>query len=136
NYYGKEVIAPGKAVPAEDVARAIIGLIENPRAEIFVGRKGKMASAMKAFARGAFDRKVLQNIRKKHFNSEKEAAPSKGNLYQPMREYASVSGGWVGDDAGRRSFDKYLIPATIITGAAIGFAFAWKNKMVTAVSQK
>lgn len=130
NYMGKAVKPPGKAMAAEEVTDAIIGLIEKPQPELFVGAKGKMLAAMRKIAPATFNKKMKKMILQDHFEQETESPLSKGNLYEPMREYASISGGWSHEE-GSSQFMKYLIPTSIITGAAIGLAFAWKNRMLT-----
>jgi NAD(P)-dependent dehydrogenase (short-subunit alcohol dehydrogenase family) len=127
NYMGKAIKVPGEPIPAEEVAQSIVGLIKKPKSEIFVGAKGKLAAVMRFIAPRFFDEKSHEMILEEHFEQEKEVVNSQGNLYNPMKEYASVSGGWIPE--GEPTFLKYVIPVTsLITGLAVGFAFMQKNK--------
>jgi short-subunit dehydrogenase len=130
NYMGKAIKAPGKASPAEEVADAICSLVENPESELFVGAKARMTAAMKYLAPGMFDKMSQDTILHEHFEQDKETINSKGNLYEPRREYASVSGGWIhnGEQA-KKAIEKYALPASLITGAAIGLAYFFKSKI-------
>jgi NAD(P)-dependent dehydrogenase (short-subunit alcohol dehydrogenase family) len=130
NYMGKAIKAPGIPMPAEEVADAICGLIEDPESEIFVGAKARIAAALKFLAPGKFDKLSQETILEDHFEQEIEVDNFRGNLYQPMREYASVSGGWLQEgEEQKKPIEKYALPASLITGAAIGLAYFFRNKI-------
>jgi short-subunit dehydrogenase len=133
NYMGKAVIPPGNALPAEDVAASIIDLIDHPQREVFVGSKGRLAEALQILVPGLFDKTTEKRILEKHFDQQREMGNSKGNLYEPMREYASVSGGWIKQTKNRL---KYVVPATVLAGAAIGVAWALSHEKKTAEATK
>lgn len=128
NYMEKDVIAPGKAISAEKVSEVIISLIEKPKKEAFVGKSGILTQLAQSVAPELFDRKVEQKTFQSHFNHEKETGVSRGNLYDPMRDFASISGGWNGHDEKKK--DKaleILIPTAIIAGLALGIALLLKK---------
>lgn len=127
NYMGKAIKTPGKPIPAEDVANAIIKLIEKPKREVFVGVKGKTMGIFSLLAPGIFDKKMEAQIEREHFDQEKSVYGTTGNLYDPMKEYASVSGGWIQNNASEK-IAKFLIPFSILTGAAVGIAWYFKNQ--------
>jgi short-subunit dehydrogenase len=130
NYMGKSVKAPGKPIPAEEVAYAIAALVENPENEIFVGAKGRLTSAMKFVAPDTFDKLSQQTIFDDHFDQEMETINSQGNLYEPRRDFASISGGWLNEGKQEpKPIEKYALPASLITGAAVGLAYFFKNKL-------
>jgi short-subunit dehydrogenase len=127
NYMGLSIKTPGKPIPAEDVANSIIKLIEKPQREVFVGVKGKTMGIFSFLAPGIFDKQNEAKIQKEHFDHERETSGTTGNLYDPMKEYASVSGGWIQNN-GSQKLAKFLIPISIITGAAVGIAWYFKNQ--------
>lgn len=128
NYMGKPIKAPGKVIAADEVAHTIVELIEKPKQEVFVGNKGRISAAMKVLLPGLFTRKSEEKIYKEHFETDQETGSTKGNLYDPMWEYATVSGGWMKESDDSSKMKRYAIPATVLTGAAIGLAFYLKNK--------
>jgi short-subunit dehydrogenase len=130
NYMGKPVKAPGKPIPAEEVALAIAALVENPENEIFVGTKGRLTSAMKFVAPDTFEKLSQQTIFQDHFDQKTDAISSPGNLYEPKRNLASVSGGWLYEQKQEpKPIEKYALPASLITGAAVGLAYLFKSKI-------
>lgn len=134
NYMGKAMKAPGHAIPAEEVAAAIIGLIRNPKPEIYVGSKGRLTFALRSVAPKTFDRESHERILRDHFDQEKDVPVSTGNLYDPMKEYASVSGGWGQPE--EENMMKYILPASLITGAAIGLALVFRKKRLSEAKEQ
>lgn len=112
NYTGR-VVKPLKPVyPAEDVADAIVGLAESPQREVTVGRAGRIAAEVHDLAPNLFNRVFARMGAKGHYK-RRRAEPTEGNLFEPMREGADVSGGW------RR---RIRIGATAMSLAAVGAA--------------
>lgn len=122
NYMGLEVQAPGPALDADEVAVAIASLVENPRKELVIGRFGRTSAYLsRLFVPEVFDRQMRKMILKSHFTKE-PSYPSKGNLYEPMREYSSISGGWQ-HERNKESGRKVAV-GIAATGAVVGAALA------------
>lgn len=136
NYMGKDVVAPGKAISAEKVSASIISLIKNPKRDTFVGGSGVLSQLAQTVAPELFDRAIEKRMFEKHFNQDKEIFASKGNLYDPMKEYASVSGGWDGNTEKEDQILKFAVPAALISGVAIGLALFFRNKRMKGTESK
>jgi short-subunit dehydrogenase len=93
NYTGREVKALAPTYPAETVARAIVRLARRPKREVVVGAAGRMMMTRHALAPGHYEKSAARHVESGHFQ-ERPAAPSRGNLYEPIEQHASVSGGW------------------------------------------
>jgi short-subunit dehydrogenase len=118
NYMGKEVQAPGPAKDADEVAKEILKLTKDPKKEVVVGKFPKIPAYMaRAFTPGLFDKQMRKLVSKSHFSKE-AAARSKGNLYEPMKEYATISGGWQHEK--HSSTAKKVAIGGAVLGAAIG----------------
>jgi short-subunit dehydrogenase len=128
NYMGMAVKAAGTAMPAEEVADKIISLIEKPQSELLIGAKVRLAATAKFLAPALFDKLSQKRILSEHFEHEKYTAWSKGNLYEPMKEFAAVSGGWAQNGKHQNKIMKYLVPAALVTGASVGLSFLLKKK--------
>lgn len=126
NYMGREVQAPGKAKDADEVAKAIIDLTFNPKKEIVIGAFGRIPAYLtRAFAPGLLNKKIRQKTFKTHF-SEEPSHQSKGNLFEPMKEYASISGGWEQEENNDNG-KKLALVGAIAAGAAAGAALIMRS---------
>ncbi len=122
NYMGKEVQAPKPVLPANDVAEAIVGLILKPKKEIMVGGMGPIAKVARAITPALFDKKIRNKILDEHF-SENPMPPTKGNLYEPMKQWSSISGGWITEeDREKEKLQKTFAIGVGLAGAIIGAA--------------
>ncbi len=121
NYMGQEVQAPGPARDADDVAKTIVSLFDNPRQEVSIGHVSRMPLFLtRLFVPRSYNRQYKKLIYKHHFTKE-PSFPTKGNLYDPMREYASISGGWRHDNSETRG-RRLAIAGALAAGTAIGAA--------------
>jgi short-subunit dehydrogenase len=93
NYTGREVKPLNPVYDATKVASAIVALAQNPKREVFVGASGRVATALHTLFPGPFERVAARVIERDHFQP-KSAPPTEGNLFQPMPQFTSVSGGW------------------------------------------
>ncbi len=93
NYLGKAVKAPEPVIPAKEVAKTIVSMVENPKREVIVGYTGKLTRAARYMAPGLFDKKFKSMIENGHFQDQPQE-PTQGNLYEPNPTWTSVSGGW------------------------------------------
>ena len=93
NFMGRAVKPLEPIYSADQVANAIVDLARRPRREIMVGNAGRMQALMHAIAPDLTERIYAKQVEKNHFQ-DKPAPESPGNLFNPMEEYESVSGGW------------------------------------------
>jgi short-subunit dehydrogenase len=93
NYTGRTPKALEPVYSAETVAQAIVQLAQKPRREMIVGTAGKLMAMEAKYMPGFYERSGAKQIDQGHF-MDKPAQPTPGNLWDPMPEYASVSGGW------------------------------------------
>ena len=93
NFAGRAARPMPPILTPEQVAEAIVKLVEQPRREVFVGHAGRMATLMHSFAPGLFERTMARQVDRKHFQ-RLPAAPDAGNVLAPVGEGAHVHGGW------------------------------------------
>ncbi|MBE9170215.1 SDR family oxidoreductase [Pleurocapsales cyanobacterium LEGE 06147] len=93
NYTGRAVKAMNPVYPAQQVADAIAGLVENPQREVIVGQAGYLMVGQSMFAPELYERMMAQQVDNDHLQ-DKPAAETNGNLFEPMPEYTDISGGW------------------------------------------
>jgi short-subunit dehydrogenase len=114
NYSGQTINPPTSATPVLKVVKAILKLTKHPQREVFVGKRNLLIRLNRSLSPKLFDkayRKVAEEI-----EFEEESAPkTSGNLFAPIPEHASVSGGWLEKEKkGKRTTIK-----TIATKAAV-----------------
>jgi NAD(P)-dependent dehydrogenase (short-subunit alcohol dehydrogenase family) len=104
NYTGRMLKALNPVNPPERVASAIAGLVKKPQREIIVGRGGTMLVNQAKFMPGFYERTVAHQIDQDHFH-DKPASPTAGNLFEPMPQHTTASGGWLheGEMTARRA---------------------------------
>jgi NAD(P)-dependent dehydrogenase (short-subunit alcohol dehydrogenase family)/pimeloyl-ACP methyl ester carboxylesterase len=121
NYTGRAVKPMSPVYDAEQVAQTIVRLAEHPRREALVGRAGRMLSLLHTVAPGFAERLLARQVETDHFQ-DAPAPASAGNLFEPLPQWASVSGGWkVGGGAPRR----YVAAAGLATLAPALLAWLW-----------
>ena len=121
NYTGRAVKPLKPVYEAGQVADAIVELVESPTRERMVGAAGKAQSWFHTLAPGLAERGFARQVDRSHFqDAPADATP--GNLFTPMNETTTVSGGWRED--GRR-----IAPAAAIVAiAAIPAVVAWSRR--------
>jgi NAD(P)-dependent dehydrogenase (short-subunit alcohol dehydrogenase family) len=93
NYTGRAVKPMSPVYDAEQVAQTIVRLAEHPRRETLVGRAGRLLSLLHTVAPGLAERMLARQVETSHFQ-DAPAPASAGNLFEPLPQWASVSGGW------------------------------------------
>jgi short-subunit dehydrogenase len=93
NYTGRMVRPVPPVYPADRVAQAIVRLAKHPRREVIVGNFGRLVGLASALMPGLAERITTRTIEKKHLSHEAYPPPTPGNLWEPIPEYAQVSGG-------------------------------------------
>ncbi|SCY09898.1 Short-chain dehydrogenase [Nitrosospira sp. Nl5] len=119
NYMGRAIKPLEPVYSAEQVANAIVHLARHPRREMMVGNAGRMEAFMHTVAPGLMEWMFARQVSKDHFQ-DRPAPESEGNLFKPMEEYETVSGGW----RTRQSNGKFS-GRTIIGTVALGIAVGW-----------
>jgi NAD(P)-dependent dehydrogenase (short-subunit alcohol dehydrogenase family) len=93
NYSGRAIKPPRPVLPAQKVANAIVELAIRPKKEVYVGAMARAAKIGRALSPSRFDRMINRMIQRDHFEAL-PASPSEGNLFAPLPDWATVSGGW------------------------------------------
>lgn len=92
NYSGRAARAPEPVYSADRVAAAIVGLAKRPRRELVVGRAGQLGMLGHTIWPALTERVTAAFIARRQF-SERPAAPSPGNLFEPASDNGDSSGG-------------------------------------------
>jgi NAD(P)-dependent dehydrogenase (short-subunit alcohol dehydrogenase family) len=93
NFTGRAIKPIPPVHDAEEIAASIVRAAEHPQREVFIDRASRMFPVFKAIAPGAAERGAGRKVERDHFQ-DTGAPPSSGNLFEPLPEWASVSGGW------------------------------------------
>jgi short-subunit dehydrogenase len=94
NYSGKAAKAMPPVYPPEDVAVTIAELIAHPRREVFVGNSARSLQMLSFLSPAAAERMLARHVAKEHFYQDRAAAPTDGNLFNPVPAGIGASGGW------------------------------------------
>ncbi len=93
NFSGRKAKAMDPVYAAEDVAEAIVDLTQRPQREIIVGQAGIPLVAEATLAPDLLEATFPGQVDENHLERT-NAAPTTGNLFEPMTAYNRVSGGW------------------------------------------
>jgi short-subunit dehydrogenase len=118
NFSGRAVKPMEPVYSAGEVARALVAMVRHPRREVIVGTAGKLGLMAHAIAPGVVERVFRQRVDKQHFQ-ERAAPPHKGNLFEPLYQYETVSGGWRARRDGHSSAGKLLGAAALALGVGL-----------------
>lgn len=119
NYMGRAVKPLEPVYTAEQVANAIVNLSRRPRREMMIGNAGRIEAFMHTLAPGLIERIYAKQVSKNHFQDH-PAPESEGNLFKPMEEYETASGGWRTSQSNGR-----FSGSTIACAAALGIGIGW-----------
>lgn len=123
NYTGRNARAMPPVIPAEAVASAILGVVRHPRREVFVGRAGRGMVTARMLAPSAMDAVMARNVDSQHLD-DTPAPPTRGNLFEPMPEWARISGGWQARETTPRAGGGLAGMAALLTAAAVPVGLA------------
>jgi short-subunit dehydrogenase len=120
NYTDRAVRAMPPVYPPERVARTIARLIEHPRREKYVGGSGRQMAFLSTVAPSLAERLFAVVTDRLHLSRERSALRTNGNLFAPVAEGTTVSGGWK-PRGPKRLWRKALLGAAAVVPAALGF---------------
>jgi hypothetical protein len=78
----------------EMAAKTITDLIEHPQREVIVGSAGRVLTGLHTVVPGAAEQLYAKQVDKGHLSTDQAVPPTRGNLFEPMQEGTSASGGW------------------------------------------
>jgi short-subunit dehydrogenase len=119
NYMGRAARPLKPVYDARMVARDIVRLARRPKRERYSGMSGRLAAAMHSVAPGTLEGLAARQVEKNHFQ-DMPAPIGEGNLFTPMHQYASISGGWQAR-LGRNRAPRLMLGA----GALLATGAAW-----------
>jgi short-subunit dehydrogenase len=99
NYTGRAIKPLNPIYDADKVAEAIVKMAHKPKREVYVGAPARLAAEQHHFTPRLYDQMIARTVDRDHFDEAYEE-PNPGNLFEPMPEHASISGGWKQDGDG------------------------------------
>lgn len=93
NYSGRALKPMDPVYDARKAISGIVSAIQRPRAEIYPGAPVRAATFLHFISPRLYERITGRAVEQGHFQPV-PAPPSPGNVFEPMPQYSSVSGGW------------------------------------------
>jgi len=112
NKSGRKVKPLGSVSQPEEVAKAVVALLDNPKPDTLIGKMGYVSEPLHWFAPKTHS-KFMAKKGQQHFENQPES-PTQGNVFSASDE-ASVHGGWSNGGAGKKT-------ALVGLGLAAGLA--------------
>ena len=124
NYSGHSINPPTSATPVQKVVKAILKLTKHPQKEVFVGKRNLQIRLNSSLTPRLFDKIYPKAMEKIEF--EEETAPkTSGNLFDPLPQQASISGGWLKKEKkGKRTTIKKVATKTALVVGLL-FSVGW-----------
>lgn len=123
NYSGRAVKAMPPVYSAERVSKAVLKCARTPQPELFVGNSGKMIAFQHKLAPRRTERQMAEMVDRLHFEADKSAEPTSGNLFEPADgETSTISGGWktvTGTHQSEGGRDKDTVLRGLLYGGAV-----------------
>ncbi len=94
NYSGLGIKPMDPVYSADKVVKALIRLADSPRREVFIGGMAKISAAARKIAPSMMEKLIAEKVRQDHFQ-DWTTPQGKGNLFEPDKEWTSISGGWI-----------------------------------------
>lgn len=126
NYTGRAPQPLKPVYDAEIVAEAIVELAEHPRRERFVGAMGRLLTLQHTVAPGLTERMFARQVDAHHFQ-DVPVAPTEGNLFEPMAEWSTVSGGWKAERGAGRA--RFAVPALAALAGSLALWFGVRPRL-------
>lgn len=108
NFSHHRVRAAPPVYSAEKVAKAVVKLVDRPRAEVVVGGAGKVQTVLKPLLPGIGTRLAGRALNY-GFLADEPSSETMGALFEPMRDGMRVSGGW------RRGLNNGGVPLALLS---------------------
>ncbi|KYF82078.1 short-chain dehydrogenase [Sorangium cellulosum] len=93
NYTGRAVQPIPPVLRPEQVVKAMVSLAERPRPEVYVGGAGRFTSAALALFPGLTEPVIAAYVTRTTF-LDRAAPHTDGNIFEPMKHWNAISGGW------------------------------------------
>jgi NAD(P)-dependent dehydrogenase (short-subunit alcohol dehydrogenase family) len=93
NYTGRAVRPLEPVYDPEQVADAIVWVARHPVRELVVGKAGRMLALLHALSPALAERFMARKVESDHFQ-DRPQEPTAGNLFEPGRGGATISGRW------------------------------------------
>jgi NAD(P)-dependent dehydrogenase (short-subunit alcohol dehydrogenase family) len=122
NYSHHRVRAAPPVYAPEKVADTVVGLVEHPRAEVIIGGFGKVAAIQKRLAPSLMTR-INGRALNYGFLADEPSDETTGTLFEPMRDGATVYGGW---RKGPNNGGVPLLATLALIGLPLGI-MAWRQ---------
>jgi short-subunit dehydrogenase len=122
NYTGRAVKPLDPVYSAQKVARAIVRLALHPKREVVVGSAGRQMLLLRTMAPATAEKLIARRVDRNHFQKRQTPA-SDGNLYQPMRQWNTIGGGW---RTVEESSSRGKTGSMALLGLGLGY-MAWKR---------
>jgi hypothetical protein len=122
NYTGRAVKPLDPVYSAQKVARTIVRLAQHPQREVVVGNAGRQILWMRTLAPPVAEKLIARRVDKNHFQ-KRQAPATDGNLFEPMRQWNTVGGGWRTIDESSRG---KMGSGMALLGMGLGY-MAWKR---------
>jgi short-subunit dehydrogenase len=119
NYSGRRASAMPPVYTANQVAKAVVKVIERPRRELVVGRPaGRLLVLQHKLTPGAVEGLVARQVDRTQLPKRKPATATSGNLHRASESIrkGSVGGGWHGR---RRTAQRRLLAVAAVAAAAV-----------------
>ena len=94
NYTGKDLQALAPVYPPEQVAEAIVGVVDNPKAEVTVGDAGRIMQLSRSILPQSVMAGLGGAVQEKALLTDRPEEPNTGNLYEASGGTSAVTGGW------------------------------------------
>jgi short-subunit dehydrogenase len=94
NYTGKDLQALAPVYPPEQVAEAIVGVVDNPKAEVTVGDAGRIMQLSRSILPQSVMAGLGGAVQEKALLTDRPEEPNTGNLYEASGATSAVTGGW------------------------------------------
>lgn len=121
NHTGRAVKVLPPVYSAERVAKAVVGCAKSPKPEVYVGNSGKMLALQHKLSPRRTEHQMATLTDRLNFYQDKDAEPTAGNLFEPMEEGTSTSGGWktiTGTHQTTDGMDKETVLRGVLYGGA------------------
>jgi NAD(P)-dependent dehydrogenase (short-subunit alcohol dehydrogenase family) len=119
NRTGAVVKPPEPTVDATRVAAAIVKLVRRPRRQVAVSANTRLGLLGNRLAPGLTERFSAPIMEASHFVEDEHAAPSAGNVFEPVPFGTEVSGGWKPARAGNPGRTVAMIAGAAVAAGAV-----------------